>query len=174
MRRAVDIQPEPVEPKVQPQYRRHACLVEGAELLNFASKTHAEIASAAGHHVNTVSKKLRGERGQFNIIHDVFTAINMLQHNEFQRSRYVWYHDEDGTFKEDKGLDACLLFPKLRRLGLTSENRRQMGNQCGVRTPFIDHMIAGRPVCEQIVRTFFTHLQVNTDLDLNENYDLVR
>lgn len=145
--------PTSLEPTAEPEYRTHAVIHDGMRLFNAVPQNFKEVAHIAGHHVNTVSNQIKGSRGQYHIVHDTFTALNILGSGDFSRTEHVHYVEEDGSVHKDDALDHCaVLYPKLReRMIKLKIDAKRLGDSCNVPTRYVNYMLNGRPVARNLV-----------------------
>lgn len=157
-----------VSPVVQPVYKRFAKIENGGTLADQLARDIVEIARYAGHHYNTVSKKLSGDRGQYHIVHDIFTALNMLSQNAFNRADYVFYYDDDAKrYCQDESLEQCLVFPTFANVLMSGTlDIREIGDASGVKTHVVDLIRVGRPVAYNVIEAVFATCQTQIDPSL--------
>jgi hypothetical protein len=160
-------------PLAEPQYVTHAKLDQGRTIFQLTGKSRKYISQKAGVHGNTGSPIIDGRRATYALVHRVFSAINMILDNRFRRIDYVLYYNDNDAVK-DVAFEQCLVFPGLQEymksLGATSKS---VGDAARVRTFYVDHMIEGRPVSENLVRAVFEVLNDQMAGKLNESAELI-
>ena len=124
-------------------------------------ETIETVADLAQCHPNTVRSCLDGRRVQFIKAHGVFTALNILSRNSFDRVSHVQYYDpESNEYRADPALKDCRVLKRgnelLRRLKTSVE---QIASDTGINYIDAAAVLQGRkPVASNIVDAIFAEL----------------
>lgn len=107
----------PLEPDVHPIIVPTACVVGLENVGQQLGVKLDQIATLAGCHPNTVGPALKGARKQFLKAHGVFTAINIISGDGFERFQHVHYYDEIADdFRFDEALKQCAAIPAAKKI----------------------------------------------------------
>lgn len=157
----------PADPAAKPRYTTHARLVDGVQAFNDCFATKKQVSRYSGHHENTVSRVLDGERAKFIVAHHVFNALNSFQHGVLRRSERVLFINDNQDHRDDQ-LESCLVFPRLSVfMTKLSTNVRDVSDETRVHAHYIDYMIKGLPVADNLIMMVFDHMNARLENKLD-------
>lgn len=166
----------PLLPSANPIYANHAVMVNGPSIKQQYGIVIQDIAKSLGNNpnYNTVNSIVSGKVGKYIGVHRVFTALNVALGGNLHRMSEVYIFDqrsrESGT---DAALSNCLVFPRLEQhLTTLNASRKQIGDEAAVRTIYVEFIVQGRPVAENLVRAVFGAVNRRLNKVLDEENEL--
>jgi hypothetical protein len=157
-----------------PIYAEKARILNGRDLYRRAGISYDAISEIAHCHTNTVRDAINGKSKQYQKAHDVFSALNSLLRNSYNREEHVQFLNDAGEFQADPALSKTLVFLRLREIIQANKIKTvALSEKSKVNLLVVEESLKRKPIDHRIQEDLFNTL-LGMGLSLNIGDELIK